>query len=87
MNDQQPDPFDELMRRALANEAANRFFDVDRLRRVINRRWRSRPSQGAAEQRAADKSTHHAGGDLTILCSGRRRYQKRTSGQRDNHDG
>jgi hypothetical protein len=67
---------------ALANEAAYRLFDVDRRRRIVNR-WRRRSGtcQGAAEQCPADKSAHHASGNLTILRSSRHWQQKRADGQ------
>jgi len=55
---------------ALANQTAGRLLDIDRRRRVINRRRRRGPRrQSATEQRPTDKSTDHAGGDLTILRS------------------
>src|ERR1700704_831305 len=73
---------------ALPNQTAGRLFDVDRLRRIINRRRRgSWPCcQSAAEQRPADKSAHYAGGDLTVLGACRHRQQKRTREQCNSHD-
>jgi hypothetical protein len=73
---------------ALPNQTAGRLFDVDRLRRIINRRRRrSWPCcQSAAEQRPADKSAHYAGGDLTVLGACRHRQQKRTREQCNCHD-
>src|SRR3981189_3889460 len=50
---------------ALANEAAYPLSDLYRRGRIINRRWRrSGTCQDAAEQRPADKSTHHASRNL-----------------------
>src|SRR3977135_45577 len=65
---------------ALPNQTADRLFDINRLRRIINRRRRrSWPCcQGAAEQRPPDKSAYYAGGDLTVLGACRHRQQKRT---------
>ena len=54
---------------SLANQATDWLFDVDRLWRVINRRRSRTCCQGAAEQRAADKTAHDASGNLTILRS------------------
>ena len=71
---------------SLANQPANGLFDVDRLRRVINLRRRSRTCQGAAQQRPANQSADYASGDLTILRFCRRRQQKRTCGQCSSHD-
>jgi hypothetical protein len=59
---------------ALPNQSADRFFNVDRRRRVINRRWRRwARSECTSEQGPADKAAHYAGGNLTVLRSCRHR--------------
>ena len=62
---------------SLANHSANGLFDINWLRRIVNRR-KSRPCcESAAEQRAADKPAHYASGNLTILRTCRSRQPKR----------